>query len=314
MSPPERLDCSVVIAVFNSELSVGEVVDRTIRVLEAEARTFEIVLVNDGSTDGSWAIIEGKAAEHDPVIAVDFVKNYGQHTAVFAGLEMSVGKYVITLDDDLQNPPEEIPRLLTKAEEGYDLVFGEFRRKRHPWYRRVGTRVIDWLNQKVFQKPKGLVLTNFRCIRRDVVDRMVGYRGSHPYIPGLALMFSRDRANVMVEHQPRSTGRSGYGVRKIAELVFRILFNYSSFPLRFVSALGLIVTGGAFTLALVILIRALVVGTAVPGWASVAVMLSFFNGVTLLIISMLGEYVVRLLEQVSQPERYQVRTIFRVDD
>jgi glycosyltransferase involved in cell wall biosynthesis len=247
------------------------------------------------------------------VVAVDLLKNYGQHTAVFAGLQLAVGDYVVTIDDDLQNPPEEIPPIVAKAEEGHDLVFGRFHRKRHPLYRRIGTKIVDWMNRRVFGKPKELVLTNFRCIRRDVVDRMCSYQGGYPYIPGLALMYSRRPVNLMVEHEPRRVGSSGYGFRKIFELVFRILVNYSSFPLRLVSIFGLVVTGGAFSLTTFLLIRALVVGTAVPGWTSVAVMLSFFNGVTLLIISMLGEYVVRLLDQSSQTTSYHVRTIVRSD-
>ncbi|MCB2224381.1 MAG: glycosyltransferase family 2 protein [Actinobacteria bacterium] len=309
MGSSESVQCSVVIPVYNSEGSVGEVVDRTVRVFEETGRTYQIVLVNDGSTDGSWEVIEQKARENPSVVAVDFLKNYGQHTAVFAAMRMTTGDYVITLDDDLQNPPEEIPVILEKAEEGYDLVLGQFRRKKSPLYRRMGTRVIDWMNRKVFGKPKDLILSNFRCIRRDVIDRIGDYRGSHPYIPGLALMYSRRPVNVLVEHRPRTIGTSGYGFRKILELVFRILFNYSSFPLRFVSMLGLAATGVALTMATVIFLRALIVGTTVPGWASVAVMLAFFNGLMLLIISMLGEYVVRMLDQMSQIESYHIREI-----
>ena len=309
--PP--VGCSVIVPVYNNEHTVGEVIDRTAEACEKAGITYEIVLINDGSKDGSWEVLEKKAAENEHVVAIDLLKNYGQHTAVFAGLFQTSGEYVVTIDDDLQNPPEEIPTILEKAKEGYDLVFGQFRRKRHALYRRLGTKVVDWMNRRVFGKPKDLVLTNFRCIRRDVVERMRTYRGAHPYIPGLALMYSRETTNVLVDHQPRTVGSSGYSFGKILELVFRILFNYSSFPLRYVSALGLIVTAGAFGLSTFLFIRAIVVGTTVPGWASVAVMLSFFNGVTLLIISMLGEYVVRLLDQSSQATSYQVREIVKTD-
>lgn len=305
--------CSVIVPVYNSEQTLVEVIDRTAAVCSEAGLTYEIVLVNDGSRDDSWEVLENKAAENEHVIAVDLLKNYGQHTAVFAGLLLTSGDYVITIDDDLQNPPEEIPAILAKAKEGSDLVFGQFHRKRHPLYRRLGTKVVDWMNRRVFRKPKDLVLTNFRCIRRDVVDRMCDYRGAYPYITGLALMYSRQPTNTMVQHDPRKVGTSGYSLGKILELVFRILFNYSSFPLRFVSAIGLIVTAGAFAMATIILIRALVVETSAPGWASVAVMLAFFNGVTLLIISMLGEYVVRLLDQSSQVTNYHVRAIVRAD-
>lgn len=305
--------CSIVVPVFNSEQTVGEVIDLTADVCDRAGLVYEIVLVNDGSTDGSWGVLERKAAVNEKVIAVDLLKNYGQHTAVFAGLRLTSGDYVITLDDDLQNPPEEILSILDKAEEGYDVVFGQFRRKRHPLYRRLGTRVVDWIIRRVFGKPKSLVLTSFSCMRREVVDRMCEYQGSYPYIQGLALLHSRSTANTMVEHHPRVLGSSGYNPRKIFELVFRILFNYSSFPLRFVSALGLLGTGVAFSMTAFVLIQALVAGTPVPGWASVAVMLSFFNGITLLIISILGEYVIRLLDQSSQAASYYVSATVRSD-
>ena len=162
--------CSVIVPVYNSEHTVGEVIDRTAAACEQAGITYEIVLINDGSKDASWEVLEKKAAENEHVVAIDLLKNYGQHTAVFAGLFQTNGDYVVTIDDDLQNPPEEIPKILDVAKEGYDLVFGQFQRKRHPLYRRLGTKVVDWMNRRVFGKPKDLVLTNFRCIRRDVLD------------------------------------------------------------------------------------------------------------------------------------------------
>jgi glycosyltransferase involved in cell wall biosynthesis len=303
---------SVVIPVYNSESVVGDTIDQTLATCRSLDVDFEILLVNDGSPDGSWDVIS-EAARRDPSVkAIDLLRNYGQHTAVFVGLRHARGEYVITIDDDLQNPPSEIPKLLDKARQGYDLVLGRFEQKQHSLFRRLGSRIVGWMNRKVFHKPKDLVLTNFRCIRRDVVSRMTAYQTSYPYIPGLALMFSHQRANVTVEHHP-ATRRSGYTLRKILGLVARILFNYSSFPLRLVSRLGLLITAVAFALTGFIVIRAAVIGVSVPGWTSVALMLSFFNGVTLLIISMLGEYVVRLLDQSSHPDGYHIRATVGVD-
>ncbi len=314
LADESRPTCSVVIPVYNSEGVVGDTIDRTTSVCEEAGIDYELILVNDGSPDHSWEIISERAAANDRIVAIDLLKNYGQHTAVFAGLRHSEGRYAITMDDDLQNPPEEIPPLLAKAEEGYDLVIGRFERKRHSLSRRWGSKLVDWMNRRVFHKPKGLVLTSFRCIRRDVVDRMADYRTAYPYIPGLALMFSRSRVNVPVEHHPRTVGKSNYSLLRILAVVLRILFNYSSYPLRFVSGLGLIITAIAFILTAVIFIRNLIVGSSVPGWTSVALMLAFFNGVTLLIISMLGEYLVRLLNQSSEPTGYHVRAIVGGDD
>jgi glycosyltransferase involved in cell wall biosynthesis len=311
----DRPACSIVIPVFNSVGVVGETVDRTVKVCENAAIDYELILVNDASTDGSWDVIAGRAADNPRIVAVDLLHNYGQHTAVFAGLKLSQGEFAVTMDDDLQNPPEEIVPILAKAAEGYDLVIGEFEQKRHSLFRRLGSSLVGWMNRKIFDKPKDLVLTNFRCIRRDVVERLVAYQTNYPYIPGLALMFSTNRVNIPVEHHPRAVGTSNYSLPRILAVVWRILFNYSSYPLRLVSMFGLVITTGAFGLAAFIFIRSLVVESQVPGWPSVALMLAFFNGVTILILSMLGEYLVRLLNQSSRTEAYHVRTVVtdRVD-
>jgi hypothetical protein len=218
------------------------------------------------------------------------------------------------MDDDLQNPPEEIIHLIDQTSQGHDLVFGCFRTKQHAWYRRWGSLLIGVINKWLFRKPDDLILTNFRMIRRDVVDRMCAYQTGYPYIPGLALMFSANPGNVMVEHKPRPIGSSNYNFFKIAELVMRILFNYSSFPLRLVSLIGGVVAALSLLLGLYFLAKALFVGTSVPGWASVVILLSFFNGVTILILSMLGEYTVRLLQQTSQAHSYHIKEIIRSNE
>ncbi len=300
---------SAVIPVFNSAAIVGDTIDQTAAFFEANGLDYEVIVVNDGSRDGSWAVLAEKAAANPRVLAVDLLHNYGQHTALLCGLKQSSGDYVITLDDDLQNPPDEISHLIAAAGEGHDVVFGRFRQKQHAAYRRLGTRVIGLLNKRIFHKPDDLVLSNFRIIRRDVVDRVCAYRTSYPYLPGLLLMFSGRPGNVWVEHRSRPVGKSNYNWLRIAELVMRILFNYSSFPLRLASAAGGIVAAVSLLLGIIYLIRALVTGFAVQGWATLVVMLAFFNGLMFMMMSMLGEYIVRLLNQSSSAESYAIREI-----
>ena len=305
---------SIVIPVYGSVSLVGRTIDRTVAFCVDHDLDYELVLVNDGSIDGSWDVIAAAAETNPRVIAVDLLRNYGQHTAVLAGMRIATGDYVITMDDDLQNPPEEIGRLIERAGEGYDLVIGQFTERHHPRYRQLGTMMVGWMNRRIFGKPKDLALTNFRCIRRDVVDRMTAHRTFAPYIPGLALMYSAARTNVWVDHQAREGGGSSYSFWKLLALVFRITFNYSSLPLRVVSAVGLFVTVLSFALGAFWLLRATFVGIRVPGFASLALMLALFNGVALLILSMLGEYTVRLLNQMSAADAYHVReTVRHVD-
>jgi glycosyltransferase involved in cell wall biosynthesis len=305
---------SVVIPVYNSASIVGTTIDRTVAFFDERQLDYEIVLVNDGSSDNSWEVIRKKAEQNSNITAINLLHNCGQHHANLCGFLHTSGDYVITMDDDLQNPPEEIIHLITKAQQGYDLVIGRFKGKKHAFYRRIGSILVGAINRRIFYKQKDLVLTNFRIIRRDVVERVCGYKTSYPYIPGLVLMFSNHRANVWVEHKEREVGKSNYNLTSILKLVFTILFNYSSYPLRLVSGIGIAVSGLAFVMGIFYLGIAIFRGTQVPGWTTIVVLLSFCNGLLILILSMIGEYVVRVLNQISSSESFHVKEIVRSHD
>jgi glycosyltransferase involved in cell wall biosynthesis len=304
---------SVVIPVYNSAVIVGETVDRTVAFFEKQGWSYELILVNDGSRDRSWDVLREKAQGNSRIVAVNLLHNYGQHTAVYCGLEISRGDYVITLDDDLQNPPEEIVHLVEKANEGHDVVYGRYQQKKHTLYRRLGSKLIGAVNRRIFGRPAELVLTNFRLVRRDVVERVCAYRTVYPYITGLTIMFAANPANVWVEHHERGAGESQYSLLTILKLVMRILFNYSAWPLRVVSTSGMIVAGLSFALGLYYLGKRLFGDVSVPGWTTVVVLLSFFNGISLLVLGMLGEYVVRLLNEVNAGKSYHIREIIGFD-
>lgn len=300
---------SVIIPVYNSQAIVGETIDRVVAFFEGQGWDYELILVNDNSPDKSWQVIEAKAQANPKVVAIHLLKNYGQHTAIYCGLQHMTGDFAITMDDDLQNPPEEIVHLVEKILEGHDIVYGRFKRKEHANYRRAGSRAIALINQRVFRQPKDLVVSNFRIIRRDVVERMCNYRTNYPYITGLSLMFSTNRANTWVEHQPRKVGKSNYSTFRIAALVMRILFNYSSYPLRVVSIIGFVASFISVLVGVFYLARALFVGISVPGWATVVVLLAFLSGINTVIVSMLGEYLIRLVQQMSESNVYYVKEI-----
>ncbi len=297
---------SVVVPVFNSEAVVGETVDRIVQTFEAAGLSYQLVLVNDGSRDGSWEVIAAKARANPHLVAIDLLRNFGQHHANLAGFRDSVGDYVITMDDDLQNPPDQVLHLIDTAMAGHDVVFGRFERKRAPFYRRTGTALIGLINRRVFAQPPGLAVSNFRILRRDVVDRISASRTAHPYVTGQALMYSRNPTDVVVRHDPRPVGRSNYGLVRILRLVFAILFSYSLFPLRAAAALGFLVAGLSFVLGCFYLVRSFFVDTPVQGWTTIAVLLSLFSGVIIALLSMLGEYIVRTLNAVSAHETYHV--------
>lgn len=292
---------SIVIPVYNSAGIIAQTIDRTVAFCESIVSDYELILVNDNSRDSSWEIVREKALANPNIIAINFLKNYGQHTAILCGMKASTGDYVVTMDDDLQNPPEEIRHLLDKALTGHDLVFGHFREKQHSNYRRTGSRMIQQLNYRLFACPDDLIVSNFRLIRRDVVDRICGYRTAYPYITGMALMFAASPANEWVEHHPRAVGKSSYSTIKLLRLVMRILFNYSAIPLW---AVG--IGGGALVLiGLLLMLLLALFGQNVVGVALVTLIVAALTLILMLV--MVGEYVMRLMRQLATDEIYQIK-------
>lgn len=303
---PTRFTYSVVIPVFNSAQIVGTTIDRTVAFFAAQGLSCEIVLVNDGSTDDSWEVLRLAAQRHANVHAIDLLRNYGQHNANLCGLRRTTGDYVITMDDDLQNPPEEIIHLIEEAMKGADVVFAKFRQKQAAAHRTLGSKVIGLINRRIFGQPRDLIVTNFRILRRDVVDRICRSRSAYPYITGQALLYSNRRANVEVEHVPRPVGRSNYNPLRISQLVLRILFSYSLFPLRLSAAIGFVISTLAFLVGAVFVVRRTFGDATIEGWTSLIVLMSFLNGIIILMLSMLGEYVLRTFKQVTDMEPFHV--------
>jgi glycosyltransferase involved in cell wall biosynthesis len=300
---------SVIIPVYNSERSVRQTVIQVHDQLRCLKKRFEIILVNDGSTDQSWENIEELSFQLPEVTSIDLLKNYGQHHANLCGFRMAKGDYVITMDDDMQNPPEEISVLIEKIKEGYDLVLGNFSSKQHSLHRRLGSQLVGWLNRKIFKTDSNLVLSNYRIFTKNVSQRVCQDSSFSPYIPGLLLKYSNKQANVNVKHHRRAFGKSNYNWRRLINLVATLLFCHSSIPLRTGIVLGFFVSITSFLLSLYFLINAIIFGTNTTGWASIAVMLSFFNGILILLLSILGEYILRVLREINTQRSYEVRKV-----
>ena len=305
---------SVVIPVYNSSKIVEKTVSQTISELSKWAEEFEIILVNDGSPDNSWQIIKSLALSSPHVVSINLLKNYGQHTAVFCGIKNATGKYIITMDDDLQNPPSELIKLYERIKEGYDLVFAKFESKKHSSFRILGSKFVNFLNRKIFNQPKDLTLSNFRIFSSETGNRAIKYKTNYPYIPGLLLMHAGTIGNVTTKHQKREIGGSNYTISKIFKLVTRLLINYSSLPLKLVSYIGISFSLLSLVFGIIIIINYLINGVAVPGWTSIIVLLSLFNSILIILIGVLGVYVSRILQQVSNEDSFHVTETIQAEN
>lgn len=301
---------SFVIPVYNSEKTVGEVV-RRIRAMLAALDTpydYEIILVNDGSRDGSFAVCRALAQEDRHIKAISFSRNFGQANAIMAGLRRAKGDYVVCLDDDLQTPPEEVPKMLRKLLEGnYDLVYGNYAHKKHNLFRNFGTRMNAFMQTVMLGKPKHIATSSFFIVRRFAVREVARYDKPFPYIPGLFLQVTRNVGNVEVRHDARKEGKSGYTFRRLMLLWLNGFTNFSVRPLRWATLVGSIFALVALVLTAIVLIRSFTDPSSVAGWSSTIISVLFLGGVQLLSIGLLGEYIGRIYLSINKTPQYVVR-------
>lgn len=302
---------SVVVPVYNSEKSLEELYNRLQDVFKKMRKAFEVIFVNDGSYDKSLDVLRKIKSENENVIVIDLFKNFGQQNALMCGFQYCKGEYVITIDDDLQNPPEEISKLFEKIEEGYDAVFASYKKKKDKLYKNFGSYFIRKVNQKIFKLKNSLRFSSFRIIRREIVEELNKIKTPYPYISGMILSISMNLANEEVKHSKRTLGKSNYSVRKLIKLSFNLLINYSTIPLKAISFLGLIVSFFSFVIGLFVLIRKLIVGSTRAGWTSTIVLISFFASIFFMISFVFGEYLGRMLGEIAKDKQYSIRKIYK---
>ncbi|MCB1056142.1 MAG: glycosyltransferase [Acidobacteria bacterium] len=299
---------SIVIPVFNEAGSLPELLQRLAAVADELAPT-EILLVNDGSSDGSWPLLRAAAAADPRFRVLDLNRNYGQHAAVFAGLEASRGEIVVTLDADLQNPPEEIPRLVAKMREGYDVV-GTIRENRQDGaFRRFASKMVNRLTRAI----TGCVLSDYGCMlrayRRPIVEAMCNSREISSFIPVLAEMYAGPVAEITVGHAARQQGESKYRFWHLVRLFLDLTTSFTLAPLRVAMVGGFLLSGLSFLAALVLIGGRLVMGThwAVSGVFTLFSLVFVLLGALLFALGLLGEYVGRIYLQVRGRPRFIVR-------
>lgn len=304
--PPE-LAISVVIPVYNSAATLGQLHARLTAVLGALGRSYEIILVDDGSRDGSWAGIETlRAIDPEHIVGVQLMRNYGQHNTLMCGLEMARGAHVITMDDDLQNPPEEIPKLLGHiTDSGLDLVYGCPNDRKHAGWRNLGSAIVWHFYRTVFRNP--ITPTPFRVMRHQLAKSIMFYDLNFTYLDGLLAWCTSRIGSVEVAHHPRAEGRSNYSISKLLVLALNLYTNFSLLPLQVVSGLGLVTACSGFLLGLYYLAQFLVSNILVPGYASTIIAILILGGMQLLALGIIGEYLGRLHLNVNRKPQYVVR-------
>lgn len=302
----ESIGLSIVVPVYNGAQTIGPLVNE-LSVLNVPDG-LEIILVNDGSPDDNSAEVCRDIARSNPQVKfLDLSRNFGEHNAVMAGLNYCTGKATVIIDDDFQNPPSEITKLLDKLNEGYDVVYTYYDKRKHPFLRNLGSKFNNLVASILIRKPMDLYLSSFKAISRFVIDELVKYNGPYPYIDGLILRISRNYATVLVQHHARLQGKSGYTVRKLVSLWLNMFTNFSILPLRIATLLGFMFALIGLVGGTVFLIERLQNPDLPAGWASLIVSLFIISGVQLFAIGMVGEYLGRLFLKDSGNPQFVVR-------
>ncbi|ACZ79023.1 MULTISPECIES: undecaprenyl-phosphate 4-deoxy-4-formamido-L-arabinose transferase [Dickeya] len=313
MSDMEAINkVSVVIPVFNEQESLPELIRRTTTACEQLSQDYEILLVDDGSSDNSAAMLtEAAQAPGSHVVAVILNRNYGQHSAIMAGFSHVSGDLIITLDADLQNPPEEIPRLVSTAEQGYDVV-GTIRENRQDsWFRKTASRMINHLIQRTTGKAMNDYGCMLRAYRRHIIDAMLHCHERSTFIPILANTFARRTTEILVRHSEREFGDSKYSFMKLINLMYDLVTCLTTTPLRLLSVVGSVIAISGFALALLLILMRLFFGAA---WAADGVFTLFavlfsFIGAQFVGMGLLGEYIGRIYNDVRARPRYFIQHI-----
>lgn len=269
--------------------------------------SYELVLVNDCSPDDTFDVIRELAEENTNIMGVSLARNFGQHAALMAGFHEVSGDVVVCLDDDGQTPANEVGKLLGAIEEGSDVVYARYANKKHSAFRNFGSRVNDWMTRVMLGKPKNLYISSYFAARRFVVDNMIRYEHSYPYVIGLVLRATKNITNVDVKHREREIGTSGYTMKKLLALWFNGFTAFSIKPLRIATVMGCITAAAGFLYGIYTVIKKFV-NPAVPvGFSAMMSALVFIGGMIMLMLGMIGEYIGRMYISMNRSPQFVVR-------
>lgn len=298
---------SIVIPVYQAAGSLTELHRRLVAVFGPAETLIEIILVDDGSRDASWAVIQGLAAADARVRGLRMSRNYGQHNALLCGIRAAQGAVIVTLDDDLQHPPEALPRLLARLDEGCDVVYGPPEQEQHGLLRNLASRITKWALEGAMGTANARQVSALRVFRTVLRDAFADYRSPTVNIDVLLTWATTRFAAVPVPHAPRQGGASGYTPRKLVRHALNMLTGFSTRPLQLASLMGFIFALFGLVILAYVLIRWLLHGSAVPGFAFLASIIAIFSGAQLLALGIIGEYLARMHARTMERPPYVVR-------
>lgn len=299
---------SFVIPCYRSEKTLeGVIAEIKEAMTKLNQYTFEIILVNDSSPDNTWETIEKLSEENANITGVNFSKNFGQHAALMAGMRETSGDYVVCLDDDGQTPADEVDKLLAALEDGYDAVYAKYGNKKHSLFRNFGSRVNDMMTRIMLGKPKELFVSSYFGVKRFVVDDMMRYQNSYPYVIGLVLRATKNIANVEVTHREREEGRSGYTLKKLLGLWFNGFTAFSVTPLRIATVIGIFCAFVGFAYGIYVFVRRLLDPNMVMGFSSLMCVILFVGGMMMIMLGLVGEYIGRIYISLNNSPQYVIR-------
>jgi undecaprenyl-phosphate 4-deoxy-4-formamido-L-arabinose transferase len=301
----EAASLSVVVPVYNAAGSLQALTQRLSAVLAD--RDYEVVLVNDGSADASWRVIEDIASHDSHIRGLNLMRNYGQHNATLAGIRAARNDVIVTIDDDLQHPPEEIPKVLARLEEGYDVVYGAFEARQFGFVRNLVTGFAKTALRLAMGIRDAGMVSPFRAFRAELRPAFVDFQGPYVSIDVLLSWSTSSFSSVPVRHDERAAGRSNYTLRSLTAYALTMLTGFTTRPLRFASVLGIVVTFLGVVLLVYVLVRSLAYGSPVPGFPFLASAIAIFSGAQLLTLGIIGEYIARVHVRMMDRPTYAVR-------
>lgn len=304
---------SFVIPCYCSQNTIEDVISRIIVTVERDGRyDYEIICVNDNSPDDTYLTLKRLAA-NPKLKVIDLSRNFGQHSALMAGLNHVSGDIIICLDDDGQNPPEEMFRLIDKLEDGFDLVSAKYKQKKHSIFRRLGTKISFAMSSYLIGKPKDIDLNSYYVFKRYIADEVVKYTNSYPFVHGLILRVTRNMSNVEITHEERQAGRSGYNFFKLLSLWMNGFTAFSEKPLRLASITGCICAFAGFIYGSFIIIRKLLRPDVLIGYSSIMAVILFLCGMIMLFLGLIGEYIGRIYISINNAPQYAIREKLNLD-